>query len=143
MNETQIRERLKNCNVFKGVFPADLHCLPVIQEYPCGIISNTDPHYLAGQHWIVMYFNANKVVEYFDSYGRKPFIESHILYMNMNSNKIIYNNKQVQSIFSTTCGEHCIYYMIQKCCGYSAYKIMNSYSENYYENDNFVYSMIH
>ena len=109
MNETQIRERLKNCNVFKGVFPADLHCLPVIQEYPCGIISNTDPHYLPGQHWIVMYFNANKVVEYFDS----------------------------------TYGEHCIYYMKQKCCGYSAYKIMNSYSENYYENDNFVYSMIH
>ena len=143
MNETQIKEQLKDCIIFNGVFPSDLHCLPLIQHYPYGIISNTDPHYMDGKHWIAMYFHKNKIVEYFDSFGLKPFIESHITYMSIYADNVIYNNKQVQNIFSSTCGEHCVYYMKQKCKGFSLNKIMKSYSQNCNENDNYVYNLIH
>ena len=54
-----------------------------------------------------------------------------------------HNNNQVQNIISSTCGEHNINNMTQRCKGFSLNKIKKSYSQNSNENDNYVYNMIH
>lgn len=48
-----------------GVYAADEINSIKLQRF--GIIINTDPSYLPGQHWIVMFLNEHNVLEYFDS----------------------------------------------------------------------------
>ena len=45
---------------YLGTFPSDLHCLPVINNYPSFFISNNDPHYKTGSHWTCFYAISSK-----------------------------------------------------------------------------------
>ena len=143
MNSISIERKLNSYSQFLGVFPSDIHCLPIIKKYPSCLISNTDDHNLPGTHWIAMYFKNKNYVEYFDSYGNKPFILSHMKYMEKYASNIKYNDKIVQGQFSTTCAGHCIYYIHLKCNNYSLNDIMKIYSDNYHFNDAFIYKMFH
>ena len=143
MNNKKIEEKLVHIDEFIGVYPSDIHCLPRIKNYPSALISNLDNHFYSGSHWIAMYFNDEKNVDYFDSFGNFPIIPSHVEFMEKYAENIIYNNKVIQSPFSITCGAHCINFIILKSMGYSFKDVINTYSNNKEINDAFVYHTYH
>lgn len=57
-------------SVMRGVFPSDK--LPVVNNYPSALITNTDSHDQPGTHWIAMYFVTPDESEFFDSYRFPP-----------------------------------------------------------------------
>lgn len=58
-----------------GVFPADR--LPKrLPAYPYGLVVNTDVHLNNGRHWCSFYSDGNGHMEFFDSYGKQPSINS-------------------------------------------------------------------
>ena len=93
---------------FIGVFPIDkLHRI-LISRHKCCII-NTAPSTHKGQHWVAIYFNVNRV-EFFDSYGLEP--QGQIkTWLRENRMKWKHNRRQVQNVFTATCGAHCLYYL--------------------------------
>ena len=135
MKESVLKLWLQNEKNFLGVYPSDIHCLPTILRYPCCLISNTEPHYMSGEHWIAIFFRNNQIVEYFDPYGLPPLIKSHRIFMGMYARKIIFNKKKIQGIFSKTCGGHCIVYLKLKALGFKMNQIQKFYSKNAREND--------
>ena len=143
MNNYKIEEKLMHLPEFIGVFPSDTHCLPRINNFPCGLVSNLDNHFFPGSHWVAMYFNSKNDVDYFDSYGNPPIIPSHLEFMWKYSKNVFYNSKKVQGPFSTTCGGHCINFISLKSQGYSLEKIANSYSDNKELNDSVIYKKFH
>ncbi|GFT67257.1 uncharacterized protein NPIL_535271 [Nephila pilipes] len=58
------------------------------------LVINTDPHDKEGSHWLAMYIQDEKTIEFFDSYGLPPSVyEPHIshyvkLFPNVISNEI-------------------------------------------------------
>ena len=59
-------------SAFGGTYPRDL--IPHrLRPYERAMVINTDPHDQPGTHWVCMYV-VPPVVEYFDSYGLKPFL---------------------------------------------------------------------
>ena len=55
---------------FEGVIPKD--ALKEIENKPKLIICNTDTSQGKGEHWILIYFRDDDVVESFDSLGKDP-----------------------------------------------------------------------
>ena len=72
-------------------------------------IFNLEPSYLSGSHWVATYVNDN-VINYFDSFGAPPFQEivDHSKKENLT---LLHQNKQIQNLYSTTCGYLCIYFL--------------------------------
>ena len=82
-----------------------------------------------------MYFDKHGKGEYFDSDGLHPSMNDFTAFMERNSNDWIYNNKTVQSLFSTTCGHYCVYFILYRCRGYSMHDIVSRFLSNLTEND--------
>ena len=49
--------------------------------------------------------------------------------------KIFCHTPTVQSLFSTTCGHYCVYFILYRCHGYSMRDIVSRFSSNLTEND--------
>ena len=81
-----------------------------------------------------MYFDKHGKGEYFDSYSLHPSMNSFTAFMERNSNNWIYNEKTVQSLFSTMCGHYCVYFILYCCHGYSMRDIVSRFSSNLTEN---------
>ena len=109
---------------FLGVFPSDIHVTPRRKKE--FIVFNLDGHLLEGSHWVAVALEKKKKNskhyhgEYFDSFGRKPININIIKYLNKYCKKNwTWNTQQVQHKLEDTCGPHVIYYLNQKCLGYS------------------------
>lgn len=72
----------------------------------CGVI-NLDSNSGPGTHWVA-YFKANKIVEYFDSFGNLQPPTDVISYL---GNNIIYNYKRYQKMNSFNCGHLCLKFL--------------------------------
>ena len=131
MNTTEILSVLNSDQAVKqillGVFPLDF--LPVINTYPAALVINLDPSHMPGLHWVALSFNKSGTCNYFDSYGLKPS-DSIKQFKLKNAKKYVYNNKQVQRFFSSTCGHMCIYFLIWQCRGIPFANIVNSMSSD-------------
>ena len=58
-------------SAFAGVYARDR--IPQrLRPYEKAMVINTDPHDKPGAHWVCVY-SVPPVVEYFDSYGMKPY----------------------------------------------------------------------
>ena len=92
---------------FRGVFARDT--LPQNPEEGFYIV-NFDRHGQPGSHWICMQIGKSSN-SYFDGYGKKvpKFAEAHFHSFLGNKKKIERNSKQLQSEFSTTCSQWCMY----------------------------------
>lgn len=126
----------KSNGKFCGVYSSDT--LPaVIEHYPCGLIVNTDPHREKGSHWVAMYFPSDENGEFFDSYGYPPefYRENFKTFLESHTRKWKYNHRTLQSLNSNSCGQFCLYFVINRNHGRSMSMIVNSFSKNLILND--------
>ena len=97
------KESLYACNQLSSV---------EINDYPKSFVVNTDPMELPGAHWIAIYFNEQMKGEFFDSYEMHPFHYNNYFldFMNRNGVQWEHNKIQLQSAFSSVCGQYCIHF---------------------------------
>lgn len=139
MNSWQIFHLLKRHpqtrGVFVGVYAVD--DLPRKPRYrkPCAYIANTDPKSEPGTHWVAFYFG--KIgVDYFDSSGRYPLPEFQHFMGTWNYKR---NAHQIQSLMTSTCGQHCIFYIWKRSQGLEMEDIVSKFDKhNLLKNDVFV-----
>lgn len=138
MNSKQISVNMTKLlgDFFLGVFPSDK--LPKnINAVPCAFIANTDSSDKPGKHWVAFFIGTNFVVEYFDSYGLSPTLPAFKNYVSC-FKKCIHNKKQLQGFLSSTCGQYCMYFIMEKWKGISMEKAVEKFSKNYEENDSMI-----
>ena len=107
-------------NFFGGVFAKDQITTDMVKRNHFYII-NLDDSIGNGTHWVTFYYHRNRI-EYFDSYGLKPFemIDKNYTY--------IYNSSQLQSYESKACGYYCVYFIYHRFHGLSFYQIIKRFS---------------
>lgn len=140
MDNTELEALVKKdkqlSNIFLGVFPSDK--LPErVEKKPCALIINVDPSDKPGQHWVSAYFPVSvDTVDYFDSYGLKPFVTSIQEFLRRNSRKQNFNEQRLQSSDSTVCGLYCLYFLCFRSRNVPMYKIVNTFNaKNFQSND--------
>ena len=118
LSDNQMLEKIKRNadketqKAFSGVFPID--SLPeFIKQYPIFIIINTQSHNLPGEHWKVVFINANKEAEVFDSLAL-PISVYLQRWLNKFSRKWRRNTKSYQPLLSASCGAFAIYYILNR-----------------------------
>ena len=116
---------------FIGVFPRDK--LPTLKTLPAAIVANTDTSKGPGEHWIAMYIPSAGEPMYFDSYGLPP---QQKVFLNYIGKPYTSNNIQLQSMFSSACGQYAVFAVAMMCRGASMKKIQNAFDrKNPIEND--------
>lgn len=117
-----------------------------IVRVPVMVIINTDPTRLPGKHWLAVFITADRHGYFFDSFGNSPtnisFPKTIDVFLNKNCMEISYSTLQVQDKTSTTCGEHCIFFLCNIQKGISYQKVLNMYSSNHACNDIMVCSYV-
>ena len=121
MNSEQIENALKkNASTaphFRGVYARDT--LPRKPRRGFYVV-NFDKMGESGSHWVCMHVGKSSNA-YFDSYGRKPppFTQRDFAKFLGLKKRLEKNTIQLQSDFSTTCGQWCIYYIWRTCNGWN------------------------
>lgn len=134
MNTLQIADFLKKINysLFPNVYAANR--LPIYMTLPVYLISNLDPDTKTGSHWVAIYVSVDGVGEYFDTFGRRP-VGHHLSFLKRNTYRWTYNNKIIQNIFSSICGEYCLVYLYCKFRGMQLKEFLEMFNENSMYND--------
>jgi hypothetical protein len=135
MNNFDLKEKINTDYIsssnFGGVLSSDE--LPDEIKSPVFYIVNTDPSYMPGKHWIVIF--VGEEVEYFDPLGEAPnSLMEHYLWR-INPNGYLRNNKRVQGSRSNNCGQFCLYYSYYRVRNYTMQCILNSLTLDYAYND--------
>ena len=83
------------------------------------IIVNTDPLEKSGKHWLLIYFNEDRLVDFFDSLGYDiNFYHSSIKKFVQKFTKKYQNvimTCRLQPLDSSLCSHYCLYYAYCKC----------------------------
>ena len=124
--------------VFYGTVPCDRLPRTLPQEGPTAYIVNTDPHDEPGRHWIAIWTEGN-VSEIMDSYGLSlevygttdPIVE----WLNRHSKYQLHNRQSLQSLFSQSCGDYALMYLIDRAEGRSMQQFLNRFKKNDYVNN--------
>jgi len=105
-------------HVFKGVVSADDFPKPPNDDGVFCFVSNTDCICYEGTHWIAFYRDQYGVGHYFDSFGMKPYNKLKDIWVKyfqkVSPRGVQYYNRKIQEITSDTCGQFCIYYLINR-----------------------------
>jgi len=121
-----------------GVFASNK--LPKVTKLSMGLIGNLSPSTSDGTHWIAIYIDYNKQGEYFCSYGQEPKVYKKFL--NANCKDWTCNQERVQNALSSACGQHCLFYLMNRCRGLSMKEIQDLYSDDYDYNDEMVTQLV-
>ena len=99
-------------------------------------IYNLEPHYMSGSHWVTTYVR-NGTINYFDSFGMPPFQElvNHAKEKNLN---LLHQNKQIQNLYTTTCGYFCLYFLNEMHKGVDYFDLLQVFSFDTEENEKFI-----
>lgn len=122
MNSLEINKILSRNNVtspfYIGCFPANQ--IPLYaSHYPLCMVVNMDPGWLPGSHWIAIYSPCQNWVEYYDSFAIWPPPSEYICKFLQTFNFIRFNYMPLQSPSSSACGKHAIYFLYNRCAGFS------------------------
>ena len=123
---------------FCGVFAANE--LPYQLPYSLAIVNccNADRE---GIHWLAICQEDDDTLEFFDSFGLPP--DMYNLTENLpETTAISYNSRQLQSYYSEVCGHYCLYYCYFKVRGYRMSDIVSIFSNDYDNNDLYVYNAV-
>lgn len=137
MNSEQLTRGLtflnkcKNNHFQVGVFAADR--IPTKYKRPAAFIINTDDYGQPGTHWIAIFIPKKASIEYFDSYGLSPYIQSHRSFLK--GKKWIHNDREMQSLTSTVCGHYCLLFLASRMNGFSLQQFKNSFTSSVEKND--------
>ena len=138
MNGAQIERALRQdkfaSQSFVGVFAADR--LPV-KEFSGSYVVNTDETGQPGQHWVAFY-TVDDTIECFDSFGKDPGVyNAHIKKWLDDTYKVI-QCETIQSDDTTVCGQHCMFFLLLRSCGFSYEDVMSAFTSDTVINDKFV-----
>ena len=105
---------------------------------------STDPMELTGTHWIAIYFNKQMIGEFLDSYGKHLIhYNKHFLdFINRNAVEWEHNKIQLQSAFSSVCGQYCIYFLYHHCRKRSMSTIVISFVNDKVRNGKLFYDFV-
>lgn len=94
--------------LFLGVYSADT--LPrVVLKRPSFLVTNDEPSYKEGNHWVGIFLPRMESCFYFDSFGNPPSHPNIISFLTRNSSRNYdYNRKAFQMESSSTCGSFVI-----------------------------------
>jgi len=112
MNTAELRKYLGQLPVtHSGVYASDQ--LPTYITPSTAIVVNTVPHTESGEHWVAIYLDLHSnVIEYFDSYGRAPYVPEFVQFLRRNSRyKYIYNKYNLQGYDTSVCGLYCLTFL--------------------------------
>lgn len=121
MNSSTIHKILSRdpytARYFGGVYPSDK--IPEVHRTPAAFVINTDKHNEPGTHWIALFIEDKKTLEFFDSYGLSPGVYGNdIARFVMTFSDVKWNKLCLQSLTSNVCGPYCIYYLFKRCQGF-------------------------
>lgn len=136
MNSLTIQEFVKpfqRGTVFKGVFACDR--LPKMTSLPALFVINLSPSSQPGSHWISLHIDEKGSAFYFDSFGMPPSNPDILRFIKMHSNKLIFNQKQLQHLSSIKCGRFACVFVISLLRGNGFKQIADKFSENLKVND--------
>jgi len=119
---------------FLGAFPRDqldVDKLRIGKTYPLCFIANTDTSDEPGQHWVAYYFHNHTHVTFFDSFGKPPGYYGFKHSTDSHITTAIYNPIPLQQEQSTTCGEHCVMFLLFSLRKCSLVDIIRLYQTHY------------
>ena len=96
---------------------------PRIQR-PAAYIVNLSPLSSPGTHWVCFFFPVTGLPEYFDTFS----FDIPSYFWNFIGQRYKHNTKIVQYPLNTTCGQHVIYYIYQRCKNISMEAILDGYN---------------
>lgn len=129
----------KLCQMFYQTVPCDRLPSVVNREGPTAYIVNTDPHNKPGKHWIALWTQDN-VCEVLDSYALPleeykttgPMIE----WLDRHYKFQVHSGKTLQSVFSQSCGDYALMFLVLKARGASMQHFLNLFSsKDFVSND--------
>lgn len=130
MNSSQLEDLMERelGPVFAGVFPRDE--LPLCLPVPSAIIVNTQKSYEPGEHWLAFYFDIDGTGEFFDSSGKSPqsYPDLYNFLIQQSDSSISWPSIQVQGFGSSSCGQHCVYYLCNRYWDLPMNKILANFS---------------
>jgi hypothetical protein len=118
--------------IYCGTFPCDKLSSFKIPSHACGVIVNFDPSNKPGSHWIALYFDRNKNVEYFDTYARN--IKTNIDIYNFirsrgNKHVKFLTGDSIQHDDSSVCGHYSILFFLCRSKGISFQHFVNTFKD--------------
>ena len=135
---------------FKGVYSADEIPEEKIKDekktrfYIYNLSKSDEP----GSHWVALMLNPKPNYNlYFDSFGDPP--PENSIFKHFMKHKFQYNSVQLQSPFSTVCGQWCMFFISEMCCGIplddmiNGFKKFKTFLEKDYIVNRFVYEVFH
>jgi hypothetical protein len=135
MNTAEIHHALRSNPItrtwFRGVFAADE--IPGVMQLPAAYVVNTDTASEPGTHWIAFCHHSPHTLEYFDSFGRQ--LSSYGIHV---APRVVQQSLQLQSDFSTVCGQYCMFFLLRRMSGESYEHIVHLFTENRESNDQMV-----
>ena len=143
---TDIMDKVAINTHFLGVLACDQLPTNIIRKLPTMVIINTHTSDLPGEHWLAVYINEDRVGCFFDSfgngpdYGRFPKMISDFIKTSCRTQR--YSTRQVQDFTSTTCGQHCVFFLHRMVNGSSYEDVMSRYSFDLIKNDNMVSTFV-
>ena len=124
-----------------GVFALD-EIPKVIAGVPDCFIVNLDTRKEPGSHWIALFIDHDRNGEYFDSYGRMPGKRTIREFLDKNCNSWSWNDKNLQSPYSSACGQYCIFFLFHRVRGNTMYDCVKKFGSEMEQNDVFVTSFL-
>lgn len=107
---------------FRGVFSSNTLPEPSTDGF---YIANLDPDTEAGTHWIAMDVRSGKEKSiYFDSYGYPPCQRAFLHFLPVD---YVHNNKRLQHLLSTACGQWCLYFLLRRAQNWSLNDIVKPF----------------
>lgn len=140
MNTIEIQKYLYKIHptLYKNVYAANR--LPLYVKKPIYLISNLDPDYEPGSHWIAIHIDKNGIGQYYDSYGRPP-TDYHKGFLNRNSRQWDFNRFRLQHDLTSVCGEYCLTYLYFKFNGNTMDDLIKLFNSNKLCNDMFLHKL--
>ena len=120
-----LRSDRQTRTAFQGVCP--INKLPNRISYPCVLVVNTDLAGSPGEHWTCVYIDAFQKGVFFDSYGIGPRHPVLLAFLNYHCLSWFHSEIPIQSVFSTKCGEFCLYFLFLRARGVSLQRILSPF----------------
>ena len=116
MNTDKIYSRLSHNPItkkkFEDVYAADEVLIRRSNDKTKFLVTNLDPSWKEGSHWVAMMISNERPCEYFDSYGKPP---PYSAFETALKDDYIYNKIQLQNEFTTCCGQWTMLYIWARC----------------------------